>query len=385
MRKAFVSGAAAFFAVSSFLFLPVGGQESGIQIAEAAGIRTADRELKKDKNYEPSDIYGRAHHIIYGGRKPHDDRVRVAVVINGDENIIVEDRVKNQIYSQLRAKFPRDNFAVMKGTDVNTRLLQYSEELYYDQRETAETQDNAYESKTSSMFGSITGSAGRSFGRFDHDYSGSRNIADNGSSYNEYDGNWNGSFPLYDANGNLITSYGSGDITGTNDGSYNRSIGINDIGNLVGNSHGLDVGGAATFGMGTQKQTADWSRVRKPSKVDVDGMPVGMQPRGLSDMQRMDYVRAGRECEYDYVFVLSFSNGKSKVYPHNFGLFNTHTIDKNVWLRIRLVDVNTGDYVYRNDIVAMGKTTNGHVNGRVIERSVQKAVKEALDDLALEY
>lgn len=379
MRKAFVSGAAAFFAVSSFLFLPVGGQESGIQTAEAAGIRTADRELKKDKNYEPSDIYGRAHHIIYGGKKPYDDRVRIAVVINGDENIIVEDRVKNQIYSQLRAKFPRDNFAVMKGTDVNTRLLQYSEELYYDQRETAETQDNTYESTTSSVFGAITGSAGRSFGRFDNDYSGSRNIADSGTAGNSYDSYLN---PAYDEYGNLL--YDEHRV-GENNGNYNRSTGIDDIGNLVGNSHGLNVGGSATFGMGTQKQAAEWSKVKKPSRVDVDGMPVGMQPRGIADMQRMDYVRAGRECEYDYVFVLSFSNGKAKVYPHNFGLFNTHTIDKNVWLRIRLVDVNTGDYVYRNDIVAMGKTTNGHVNGRVIERSVQKAVKEALDDLALEY
>ena len=379
MRKAFVSGAAAFFAVSSFLFLPGIGQESGIQLAEASGIRTADRELKKDKNYESSDIYGRGHHIIYGGRKPYDDRVRIAVVINGDENIIVEDRVKNQIYSQLRAKFPRDNFAVMKGTDVNTRLLQYSEELYYDQRETAETQDNAYESKTSSMFGSITGYAGRSFRRFDNDYSGLRNIADSGTTGNSYNSYLN---PAYDEDGNLI--YDEHRV-GENNGNYNRNVGIDDVGNLVGDSHGLDVGGSATFGMGTQKRAAEWSKVRKPSKVDVDGMPVGMQPRGIADMQRMDYVRAGRECEYDYVFVLSFSNGKAKVYPHNFGLFNTHTIDKNVWLRIRLVDVNTGDYVYRNDIVAMGKTTNGYVNGRVIERSVQKAVKEALDDLALEY
>ncbi len=279
MRKAFVSGAAAFFAVSSFLFLPVGGQESGIQIAEAAGIRTADRELKKDKNYEPSDIYGRAHHIIYGGRKPHDDRVRIAVIINGDENVIVEDRVKNQIYSQLRTKFPRENFAVMKGTDVNTRLLQYAEEMYYDQRETAGTQENRYNAK----------------------------------------------------------------------------------------------------------HAADGANVSKSSKVDVDGMPVGMQPRGLADMQRMDYVRAGRECNYDYVFVLSFSNGKAIKYYHDFVLFETHTVEKNIWLCIRLVDVNTGDYVYCNDIVTKGKTHNGYINGRVIERSVQKAMQEAMDDISLDY
>ena len=373
MRKVFVGGAAMLFAMSSFLFLPGMGQEDGIRTAEAAGIRTADRELRKDKAYESTDIYERAHHLIYGGgRKTYDDRVRIAVVINGDENIIVEERVKNQIYSQLRKKFPRDNYAVMKGTDVNTRLLQYAEELYYDQRELAETQDNSYESKTSSTFGAITGHVGRNVGEYDSNYNGTRSATENG--------NFNHTFNT-DANGN----YSGNRVLGPDSGTYSDTTNIRDGGNIVGRNRNLNVGGSGTIGIGTQKHSAEWSRVSKPSKVDVDGMPVGMQPRGLADMQRTDYVRAGRECDYDYVFVLSFSNGKSKVYPHNYFLFNTHTIDKNVWLRIRLVDVSTGDYVYRNDIVAMGTTSNGHVNGRVIERSVKNAVQEALDDLALEY
>ena len=128
MRRMLVGGTAMLFALSSFLLLPGEGQEDGIRTAEAsATIRVANRELKRNKRPPTqTDIYERAHRIIWSGGKSYDDRVRIAVVINGDENIIVEDRVKNQVYSQLRNKFPRENFAVMKGTDVNTKLLQYA-------------------------------------------------------------------------------------------------------------------------------------------------------------------------------------------------------------------------------------------------------------------
>ena len=40
-------------------------------VAEAAPqVSVAQRELKKDKNYRSSDLYARAHHIIYGSKAP---------------------------------------------------------------------------------------------------------------------------------------------------------------------------------------------------------------------------------------------------------------------------------------------------------------------------
>ena len=113
-------------------------------------------------------------------------------------------------------------------------------------------------------------------------------------------------------------------------------------------------------------------------------MPVGMQPRGLSDMRREDYARAGQECGYDYVFVVSFSNGDHQINNHNYILFNTTSVRKNVWMRVRLVDVASGDYLYRNNIVAEGLTHNGTVGGRVMQRAVHKAMTEAMNDLDFE-
>lgn len=109
-------------------------------VSEAAGIsiRPAEREMKKDKDHEATDLYERAHRIIYGDKAPMgpDGRVRIAVVLTGDEWTMVEDRVKNQIYKQLRDKFPRENFALMKGTDVRTYLLQREEDVYAQERNT---------------------------------------------------------------------------------------------------------------------------------------------------------------------------------------------------------------------------------------------------------
>lgn len=244
MRRILVGGTAMLFALSSFLLLPGEGQEDGIRTAEAsATIRVANRELKRNKRPPmQTDIYERAHRIIWSGGKSYDDRVRIAVVINGDENIIVEDRVKNQVYSQLRNKFPRENFAVMKGTDVNTKLLQYAEDVRYANRD--------------------------------------------------------------------------------------------------------------TFGL----------------KCD-------------------DYVRAGRECSYDYVFSLTFHNSNEKTYTHALVPLDTNDIYKNVWTCVRFVDVANGEYMYRNDIVTKGKTYNGYgyIRGRTLEHAVKKAVQEAMDDIAIDY
>lgn len=56
-----------------------------------ATLSAADREMKKYKNHKNTDIYNRAHHIIYpDGRVPRDQRTRIAIVITGDEHIVVE-------------------------------------------------------------------------------------------------------------------------------------------------------------------------------------------------------------------------------------------------------------------------------------------------------
>ena len=308
----------------------------GFAVAEARSqpkIEIMERELKRSKGYETSDIYRRSHDIIYGDDKPaRDGRVRIAVVINGDENMVVEDRIKNQVYSRLRQKFPIDYFAVIKGTDINSKLLQYAEDIYYDQREYATTRDTTIDAKNSSNGISIS-------------VNGQKTFSDSSANANASSGNAS-------AGG---SASGSGDSHG--------------FGGYV----GVSVGGSSIHG--------EESRITKSSRVDIDGMPVGNRPRGLADMRRMDYVRAGRECNYDYVFVLTLSNGKGKVYGHDYILFNTNTVTKNVWLRVRLIDVESGDYLYRNDIAASGKTHNGHINGRVLERSVANAMREAMDDI----
>lgn len=235
-------------------------------------IRNTPRELKKSPDYKTSDLYERAHHLIYGDQAPAGpgDRIKIAVVVTGDGNIVVEDRVKNNIYSQLRKKFPREDFALMKGNDVKTKLLQKEEEVYYNQR---------------------------------------------------------------------------AEIT-----------------------EGKSVPG------GYYKERTD--------KVDVDGMAIRTdQPRGFADLRCEDYVQAGRSCGYDYVFVFTFSNGAAEAHLHDFILFYSQTNLKQVWMRVRMVDVAKGNYVYRNDMTAKGKTHNDNFNGRIIEKAVDSMMREAMDDI----
>ena len=367
-----------------------GGQSLGLlpidkdcAVAEAKSqprIEVMDRELKKNKGYEASDVYRRAHEMIYNDEKPgRDGRTRIAVVINGDENMIVEDRIKNQVYSHLRKKFPIDYFAVMKGTDINSRLLQYAEDMYYDQREYATTKEREYNHSNSTrgisakisgvknIFDSVTDSA--------HNVTSSDNIKGtrNGNMYNTYEND-------SDLDGDIDNRWYGGerrsdDYTGTVDRNASGT------GHVDTDTDHKGWGASIGFGASTSSSSGDETRVIKSSKVDIDGMAVGNRPRGLADMRRMDYVRAGRECNYDYVFVLTLSNGKGKIYGHDFIVANTNTVTKNVWLRVRLVDVKSGDYIYRNDIAARGETHNGHINGRVLERSVANAMKEAMDDI----
>ena len=355
----------------------------GDAVAEARNkpkIEVMDRELKKNKGYESSDVYRRSHELIYGDDKPaRDGRVRIAVVINGDENMVVEDRIKNQVYSHLRKKFPIDYFAVMKGTDINSRLLQYAEDMYYDQREYATTKEREYNHSNSTrgisakisgvknIFDSVTDSS--------HKVTSTDNITGTreGNVYNTYNND-------SDLDGDIDNRwYGGGSRSDDYTGTVDRNA--SGTGHVDTDTDHKGWGASIGFGASTSNSSGDETRVIKSSKVDIDGMAVGNRPRGLADMRRLDYVRAGRECNYDYVFVLTLSNGKGKVYGHDFVLFNTNTVTKNVWLRVRLIDVSSGNYLYRNDIATSGKTHNGHINGRVLERSVANAMKEAMDDI----
>ena len=215
--------------------------------------------------------------------------MRIAIVINGDENIIVHERVKDEIYMQLRKKFPREEFAVMKGSDVNTKLLEIAEDK------------------------SVRG-----------------------------------------------TAYASGI-----DSPYNVSE-------------------QSAFGGYEEHRTPSSVGVNRPA--DIDGLPLERtRPNGISYLKRDDFVRAGRECGYDYLFVATFSNGESDVERHWWVLYNSKTRKNNVWLRLRFVDVENGDYLYRNDIVAQGETGGSSGKPRTMQRAVREAMKEALADIEVTY
>lgn len=133
-------GKRVFSAIVSGVFF-VGSIGIGAAAPAKPSLRSADRELKPYKGYDPGDIYERAHRIIYGSqnrsRISDEYRTQIAVVLTGNEWLMVEDRIRNDIYRQLRKKFSREDFGVYKGTDVNTYLLTRAEELYAREREKA--------------------------------------------------------------------------------------------------------------------------------------------------------------------------------------------------------------------------------------------------------
>ncbi len=281
--------------------------ENVVEASSQPVPRLAQREMKKSKDYEASDIYARAHHLIYGNKAPvgPDGRTRIAVIVNGDEGLVVEDRVKNQIYNALREKFPREYFAIMKGNDVNTKLLQRAEDEYYEMRKEA----------TASMTTTVPGSGAG-------------------------------------------VSQPNGPVGAILEG----------------------VGGFLGGHQNTAGKASDVVKART-DKPDVDGMVIGNQPRGLADMRRQDYVEAGKACGYDYVFVTTLSLGNGRDDKHNFVLFNNVTNHQNLWLRVRFVDVNKGDYLYRNDIAVQADSHNGSRTGRVYEHAIYTAMNEAMDDI----
>jgi len=219
-------------------------------VSEAAGItiRSAEREMKKDKDHQVTELYERAHRIIYGSKAPMgpDGRVRIAVVLTGDEWTMVEDRVKNQIYKQLRDKFPREDFALMKGTDVMTSLMQREEDVY----------------------------------------------------------------------------------------AQKRNIAVGDV--------------------------------------------------PLTDLRLDDYVWAGRQEKYDYVFAFKLVLGGRKEESHRFPFYTSITRKQNLYLVVRLVDTKAGDYAYRNNIVVAGESSNSGFNGRIFEKAIKVAMQEAMNDITFD-
>ena len=315
------------FCVSIF-----GGFEQTVEAR--AQVRVADREMKKSRDYQSSPLYERAHRIIYGMNPPQgpDGRVRIAIVINGDENIIVHDRVKDEIYQQLRKKFPREEFAVMKGSDVKTKLLQYAEDQFYGERGTATLVNRRTQSKTNSsgiggVFGIVKSITDAAVGAA--------------------------------AGGTSASGSGSGDSR--------------------------DYSGSGSVNNSSTDYNRNTTVEYKDDRLDVDGLPVGRQPRGMADLRREDYVRAGRECDYDYIFVATFSNGEYEEERHWWVLYNSTTRKKDVWLRLRFVDVDSGEYLYRNDIVAQGETGGSSGKSRMMQRAVREAMKEALADIDVKY
>ncbi len=261
--------------------------------AEAANVTAANRELKKSRDYQHSSLYERAHRIIYGNGTPlgPQGRIRIAIIIDGDEDIIVEDRVKNEIYQAIRNKFPRESFAVMKGIDVKTKLLQYAEDSF-------------------------------------------------------------------DDNNRPVVRSGTDRTT-----------------------HVAPV----LFGLGHYIVPTEREWTEKSDRADVDGLKVHQnKPRGLADVRRSDYVRAGRDCDYDYVFVASFTHGFYREEFHNWVLFQSVTKKKNIWLRLRFVDTASGDYVYRNDLVMTGEVGTYSGRPRLYQRAVRNAMREAMDDLEVD-
>ena len=91
--------------------------------ASATSIRIADREMKSTKNAQTT-FADRIDAIVATGGEEISERVKFGLLVHGDGHILIDDKVKNIIYRRLRDKFPKEEFAIMKATDVATFLLQ---------------------------------------------------------------------------------------------------------------------------------------------------------------------------------------------------------------------------------------------------------------------
>ena len=91
--------------------------------ANATSIKIADREMKSTQAAKTT--FGeRIDAIVATGGEEVSGRVKLGLLLHGDGHILIDDKVKNTIYRRLREKFHKDEFAIMKATDVATFLLQ---------------------------------------------------------------------------------------------------------------------------------------------------------------------------------------------------------------------------------------------------------------------
>lgn len=92
-------------------------------IASATSIKIADREMKA-VTLETGSFGDRIDTILATGGEEVSGRVKLGLLLHGDGHILIDDEIKNIIYKKLRDKFPKEEFAIMKATDVATFLLQ---------------------------------------------------------------------------------------------------------------------------------------------------------------------------------------------------------------------------------------------------------------------
>lgn len=202
-------------------------------VANATSIKIADREMKSIPR-EESGFADRINTILATGGEEISGRVKLGLLLHGDGHIYIDDEVKKIIYKKLREKFPKEEFALIKATDVATLLLQKGDK----------------------------------------------------------------------------------------------------------------------------------------------------QRKMLPEMAEGDYVVASRECNYDYLLVISFIHDET----WNGNLMqSTDGGEETVWMKIRLISPSTGGYVYRNDFSVTGNYTKNHVRCHVKPEVVASMTQEVLDDLSIDY
>lgn len=94
----------------------------GASVADAATIGIADREMKSIPREEGT-FADRINTILATTGENFSDRVKLGLLLHSDGHISINDDVKNIVYRKLREKFPKEEFAIIKATDVATLLL----------------------------------------------------------------------------------------------------------------------------------------------------------------------------------------------------------------------------------------------------------------------
>lgn len=102
----------------------------------------------------------------------------------------------------------------------------------------------------------------------------------------------------------------------------------------------------------------------------------------LDQLKREDFVSIGKKYGYDYVIVLPFY---SNSYEYTGGAWST-SFRVNITLKARVVDVNTGEYLYRMDIVEKGATSATFGNpsySRAQRNGIGECVDTFLSELSI--